>query len=83
MRADIFADCGPVAFWGVEDDFVMDVHDDLAARSVELAHGVGEQVVGDGLDEVLHEFAAVGFANEPPGAWCRSYAGLGPLMRAS
>ena len=46
---------------GFNDRFVMDVHHDLVPRRFQPAHGFHQDVASGGLDDVLHEFRAVGF----------------------
>lgn len=48
-----------------DDDFVVDVHHDLVPCSLDMVHGVGERVAGDGLDDVLDEFPATGLELAP------------------
>lgn len=49
----------------IDDDLVVNMHHDPVPCRVDVVHGVGEEVAGGGLDEVLGELAAVGFDRTP------------------
>lgn len=44
-----------------QNDFVVDIHDDLVPGIGDQLHRVNQEVTGDGLDAVLDEFPTVGF----------------------
>lgn len=48
----------------VNDDFVVDVHDNLVPSLSDECQGMDEEVTSDCLDDVLDEFPAVGL--QPP-----------------
>lgn len=45
----------------IDDNFLVDVHHDPIPRVVYCLHGVGEEILGDGLNNVLSELAIIGF----------------------
>ena len=57
------------------DEFVMDVSDDLAEGKV--LHGEAEEIPGDCLDDVFHEFGTVGFDAFPFFICAGSFVGDG------
>lgn len=54
---------GVVGF--VDDGFIVNVHHDPVPGLAQGVECVGEQVTGDGLDDVLNEFPAVVFQHLP------------------
>lgn len=50
--------------WFVNNDFVVDVHDDPVPSLSDESYAVDEQVTSDRLDDVLDQLSAVGF--QPP-----------------
>src|SRR5699024_9759318 len=56
-----FADLVDGGFgWGFDDDLVVDVENDAVAGGGDDTEGVGQEVAGDGLGDVLGELPAVG-----------------------
>lgn len=60
---------------GLQDDLIMDMHDGREAVVVQTDNGLGEEITGDGLDDVLAELRAVGIGPLPLSAGAAAVIG--------